>query len=457
MTEKGFARGFALLVAATSFMELLDGTIIQTALNRIGSDLDVALSASALAMSAYFAAVAAVIPLTAWIADKYGIRNSFVLGIVSFTVASLFCGTASSFGELLVFRILQGAGGAVMINVGQLSILRSTAKSNLLRATAYLIWPALAAPVLAPPIGGIITDMAGWRWLFFINVPLGLVAAFVAYRLAPKQDEVALGVIPKLDRVGAMLLAGGLFVLIPALSLVGLGAAPSRIAAIVIGFGCCVAALVWLLRVETPLLDLRLYSIDTFRVGNASGALYRAVVATAPVLLTLMFQTAFHWSAAFAGFMVMWLFIGNISIKPIANFLVRRFGFRPVIVGATLAGAITLAISAFVTREVPVVSLAALLVLSGAARSIAFTAYASLQYSDVPTAKMSSANPLSGVVQQIAVALGIAVFVGGLSFFGGGAGEAKAFQLILIVMAVCLAASSLGAIRLSNNAGSSAS
>jgi MFS family permease len=143
MTEKHeFARGFALLVAATSFMELLDGTIIQTALTKIGSDLGVSVSASALAMSAYFAAVAATIPLTAWFADKYGVRNSFVAGIALFTLASLFCGTSVSFTELLIFRILQGFGGAVMINVGQLSILRSTAKSNLLRATAYLIWLA---------------------------------------------------------------------------------------------------------------------------------------------------------------------------------------------------------------------------------------------------------------------------------------------------------------------------
>lgn len=453
---RGFARGFALLVAATSFMELLDGTIIQTALNRIGADLGVALSASALSMSAYFAAVAASIPLTAWMADKYGIRNSFVFGISLFTVASLFCGTSTTFAQLLVFRILQGAGGAVMINVGQLSILRSTAKSNLLRATAYLIWPALAAPVLAPPIGGIITDLAGWRWLFFINVPLGIVAAVLAFRLAPKQDEVAIGVVPKLDRVGAALLAIGLFVLIPALSLVGLGSAPVRVAAIVTGLSCCVAALLWLLRTSNPLLDLRLYGIRTFRVGNASGALYRAVVATAPLVLTLMFQTGFHWSATYAGLMVMWLFIGNISIKPMANFLVRRFGFRPVIIWATIGGAVTLALSAFVTSSVQVIALAALLVLSGAARSIAFTAYASLQYSDVPAQRMGSANPLSGVVQQIAVALGIAVFVGGLTVFSSGTDAAPAFQFILIIMALTLAASAFGAVKLPPNAGSQA-
>jgi EmrB/QacA subfamily drug resistance transporter len=458
MTEKHeFARGFALLVAATSFMELLDGTIIQTALTQIGSDLGVSVSASALAMSAYFAAVAAVIPLTAWMADKYGVRNSFVLGISVFTVASLFCGNSTSFAELLIFRILQGAGGAVMINVGQLSILRSTAKSNLLRATAYLIWPALAAPVLAPPIGGIITDLAGWRWLFFINVPLGIVAAILAFRMAPRQDEVALGLIPKLDRVGATLLAVGLFVLIPSLSLVGLGNAPARILAIAIGLACCVGATLWLFRAANPLLDLRLYGIRTFRVGNASGALYRAVVATAPLLLTLMLQTSFGWSAAYAGLMVMWLFVGNISIKPMANFLVRRYGFKWVIVWATFGGAATLAISAFLTKDTDPIAIGLLLLVSGAARSVAFTAYASLQYSDVPPARMSSANPLSGVVQQIAVSLGIAVFVGGLSILNSARQPELAFRTVLILMALSLATSAFGALRLPVAAGNQAS
>jgi EmrB/QacA subfamily drug resistance transporter len=454
MTEKhDFARGFALLVAATSFMELLDGTIIQTALTQIGSDLGVSVSASALAMSAYFAAVAATIPLTAWFADKYGVRNSFVAGIALFTLASVFCGTSVSFTELLIFRILQGFGGAVMINVGQLSILRSTPKKHLLRATAYLIWPALAAPVLAPPIGGVITDIAGWRWLFFINVPVGLIACALALALAPKQD-IDGGHVKQLDVAGALLLATGLFALIPALSLVELGNDPLRLLAIAVGVALCLTASAWMLRAKQPLLDLRLYAIETFRAGNASGALYRSVVATAPVVLTLMFQSSFHWSATFAGLMVMWLFVGNISVKPLANFVVRRYGFKVVIVTATTLGAGTLALSALLTPTMNTAMVAALLAFSGAARSTAFTAYASLQYSDVPPRQMRSANPLSGAVQQVATALGIAVFVGGLSIFNGGEQNSMAFRVVLIVMSLCLLASNYGALRLPKHAGS---
>jgi MFS family permease len=362
MTEKHeFARGFALLVAATSFMELLDGTIIQTALTKIGSDLGVSVSASALAMSAYFAAVAATIPLTAWFADKYGVRNSFVAGIALFTLASVFCGTSVSFTELLIFRILQGFGGAVMINVGQLSILRSTPKKHLLRATAYLIWPALAAPVLAPPIGGIITDTLGWRWLFFINLPIGLIAVLLASRLAPKQDPDG-GHVKKLDVAGALLLATGLFALIPALSLVEFANNPIRLLAIAFGIAMVVTAAVWMLRAKAPLLDLRLYAINTYRAGNASGALYRAAVGTAPVILTLMFQSSFNWSAAHAGLMVMWLFVGNIAIKPLANYAVRTYGFKRVIVVATTVGASTFALSSLLTARISFIELAALLV-----------------------------------------------------------------------------------------------
>jgi EmrB/QacA subfamily drug resistance transporter len=433
-------------------MELLDGTIIQTALTRIGAELGVSASTTALAMSAYFATVAATIPLTAWFADRYGVRNAFFGGIAFFTLASVLCGSANSFIGLLLFRVLQGFGGAVMINVGQLSILRSTPKKHLLRATAYLIWPALAAPVLAPPVGGIITDTLGWRWLFFINVPIGLIALVLALRLAPEQD-IEGGHAKKLDMVGAVLLATGLFALIPSLSLVEFGNNPIRLIAIAFGFALVLLAAVWMLRAKLPLLDLRLYSINTYRAGNASGALYRAVVGTAPVVLTLMFQSSFHWSAAHAGLMVMWLFVGNIAIKPLANFAVRSFGFKRVIVSATTVGAATIALSSLITAQMNFIAVAALLVLSGAARSVAFTAYASLQYSDVPAHQMRFANPLSGTVQQISSSLGIAIFVGSLSIFNGGVTNPGAFKVVLVAMALCLVASTYGALRLPRHAG----
>ena len=451
-SKDDFARGFALLVAATSFMELLDGTIIQTALTKIGGELGVTVATSALAMSAYFATVAATIPLTAWFADRFGVRNSFVAGIAFFTAASVLCGSADSFVALLIFRILQGFGGAVMINVGQLSILRSTPKKHLLRATAYLIWPALAAPVLAPPIGGIITDTLGWRWLFFINVPIGVIAVVLALRLAPIQDPDG-GHVKKLDVTGALLLATGLFALIPALSLVEFANNPIRLLAIAFGIALVVTAAVWMLRVKQPLLNLGLYAINTYRAGNASGALYRSAVGTAPVVLTLMFQSSFHWSAAHAGLMVMWLFVGNIAIKPLANFAVRTYGFKRVIVLATTVGAGTLALSSLLTAQMNFMEIAALLVLSGAARSVAFTAYASLQYSDVPAHQMRSANPLSGTVQQIASSLGIAVFVGSLSVFTGGVHNPLAFKVVLVAMSLCLLASTYGAFRLPKHAG----
>ena len=443
--DKPWNLGFALLVAVAGFMELFDGTVIQTALPTLGRDLGADVATASITIAAYFAAAAATIPICAWLTDRLGVRAAFAGGLVLFALASLACGASPNLGLLTVARIVQGAGGAVMMTVGQIAILRDAPKDKLLRITAYLVWPALAAPVLAPVIGGIITDTVGWRWLFWINVPIGAVAAWLAYRLAPERAE---GRAPrKLDVIGAVLLASGMCVLVPALGLVEQGGSPLRLGLIAAGVILCGAAVFWLLRAKQPLLHLDVFGFDTFRSSNSAGAFYRAVIASVPVILTLMFQTGFGWSATTAGLVVMVLFAGNLSIKPFANYSVRRWGYRFVLFASTLVGVVLLVGFAFVTAETNLWVLIPMLYVSGAARSTGFTAYMSMQYVDVPKDRMDYASPLSNTVHQLATAFGLAATIGLLAAVGND------FRATLLAMAAVLLVTALWVRRLPANAG----
>jgi len=438
-------RAFALLVALAGFMELFDGTVIQTALPALGRDLGVDVATASITMAAYFAAAAGAIPICAWLTDRFGVRAAFTSGILVFAGASWVCGASQDLTVLTVFRILQGVGGAVMMTVGQIAILREAPKDKLLNITAYLVWPALAAPVVAPVIGGIITDNLGWRWLFWINVPIGIVEAIASYRLAEsKRTDVPAR---RLDWVGAVLLALGLCTLIPALGLVDQGASAGRLGFIAIGLAVCAGAVMWLRRARDPLLHLDVYRFATFRASNSAGAVYRLVIGSVPVILTLLFQTGFGWSATLAGLTVMVLFAGNLSIKPFANFAVRRWGYRFVLVWSTVIGAAVLAGFAFVGANTSLWVLIPMLYVSGATRSTGFTAYMSMQYLDVPKERMAFASPLSNTVHQVATALGLAATVGLLVSLG------NAFQPTIVAMAAVLLATAFWVLGLPPEAG----
>jgi MFS family permease len=327
-------------------------------------------------------------------------------------------------------------------------ILQNAPKDKLLNVTAYLVWPALAAPVLAPVVGGFITDNFGWQWLFWVNVPLSVLAAAAAIRLAP--GLTAPEAKPRLDVVGALLLAVGVCTLIPALGLSGQAGSVSRTITITIGLAALLGAVIWLRRAKSPLLDLNIFSVQTFRASNTAGALYRAVIASVPVVLTLLFQLKFGYSATLAGLVIMALFVGNLSIKPFANFLVRRRGYPFTIFWSTAVGVAVLAIFAMLDSDVSLWLLLPLLYVSGASRSIGFTAYMSMQYVDVPKAQMPQASPLSGTTQQLATAFGIAGFMGILAVSSGD------YRVALIVMALVLLVSALMARRLPSTAGQAA-
>ena len=410
-------RGVALLVAGAFFMENLDGTIIATAAPRMAGSLGVRPVDLNIVITAYLLTLSVFIPVSGWLADRFGARAVFGIAIAVFTVASGLCAISTSLGELTAVRVLQGIGGAMMVPVGRLVVLRKTTPAELIDAFAYLTWPALAAPVIAPALGGVLTTYASWRWIFVINLPLGVVALIVTARIVPNLPHIDRR---PLDWQGFALTGVGLATLVTSLEFV----AARRVDWIDVGVTGAVAVIAiaiavrHLRRAPHPLLDLGSLRIPTFRVTAVGGSFFRLAVGAVPFLLPLMFQDAFGWTPLKAGVLVVAVFVGNLGIKPFTGPLLRRFGFRTVLVHAALWSAVTIALSGLVTAHTPLPVIALILLASGAFRSIGFTAYNTIGFVDVEPDAIGGANTLTTTVQQLTMGLG--VVAGALALRAGG-------------------------------------
>ncbi len=454
----------ALLVAATFFMEFLDGTVLTTAIPSIAADFAVPAADVNITMTAYLMTVAMGIPLSSWLAERIGARRVFCLAIATFTAASLLCALSQNLTMLTLSRVLQGAGGAMMVPVGTLVVLRGTPKKDLLRATAFLVWPGLLAPVLAPLVGGALTTYLSWHWIFLVNLPLGLAAFLAALRLVPavgRRQHAA----PRLARTGP----DDVRRRVPA-GRPGTGRRPGRRSAG--GRGDRGGPAVpdrrraWMRRSSTPLFNLTVFGARTFRATATGGFVYRLTISAVPFLLPLMFQAGFGWDPLRAGAMVSAVFVGNIGIKPATTPLIRRFGFKPVLVFASLASAGTFALCALLDAGTPEPLIVALLVASGAFRSIGFSAYASVQYADVVPAQLPSANAVSATLVQLATAAGIAVGAlllrvfeaGGHAASAGTSGDPAApYRAAFVAIAVLMLLSTLDSLALPRHAGAEVS
>ncbi len=445
----GFPRALAVLVAGCFFMENLDATIIAPAAPAIGASLGVAPVQVNVAMTAYLLTVAVLIPASGWLSDRFGGRLIFHTAIAVFTLASMACAAAPTLGVLTAGRVLQGVGGAMMVPVGRLMVLRTTAKSELIRAIAYLTWPALLGPVLAPPLGGLISTYSSWRWIFLINVPLGLVGLVLVRRLMP---DLRTDLRRPFDLIGFVVLATGFAALVVGLEWVGGSAEPgggvawlpAGVALGLAGLALTIAA-GHLRRARWPLLDLRPLRVASLRASVSGGGVFRLVISAVPFLLPLLFQLGFGWSAAQAGGLVVALFLGNVAIKPATTPMMRRWGIRAVLMVAVGSSAACLLGLAAIGPDTPVPALLALLAVSGMFRSVGFSAYNSLAFADVPTAMMTDANTVHATAQEFGAGLGVAVGAllvrlgGPLSqVWGASGGPAAAYHLAFVALAVLL-------------------
>ena len=399
-------RAVALLVAGAFFMENLDGSIISTAAPRMARSFGVRPVAINVAIVAYLLTLAVFIPVSGWVSERLGTRTVFGAAVAMFTVASGLCALCNGLNELTVMRVLQGVGGALMVPVGRLAVLREVGREDLIDAIAYLTWPGLLAPVIAPALGGVLVTYASWRWIFVINIPLGCVAFLITLRIVPEvrpPDRL------RFDLFGFLLTGVGLTTLVYGLELLTISGSHwvAFGVAIFVGLFTSSAAVRHLRSTRFPLLNLNAMRIPTFRLTTVGGSFFRLTSGAVPFLLPLMFQVGFGWSPLKSGLLVVAVFAGNIGVKPTTRPLLRRFGFKQVLIGSNVGACLAVVGCGFVGRGTPLPILIALLFGSGAFRSIGSTAYNTIAFADVAQPDLGSANTLAATIQQLTMGLGV--------------------------------------------------
>jgi EmrB/QacA subfamily drug resistance transporter len=397
-----------MLVAGAFFMENLDGTVIATALPQMAQSFHVGPVSLNVGMTAYMLTLAVFIPISGWVADRFGARTVFGGAIAVFTVSSIFCGLSNGLEEFVAARVVQGIGGAMMVPVGRLVVLRSTEKQHLLRATSFITWPGLVAPVLGPPLGGFITTYASWRWIFFLNVPLGLIGIVLsALWIGNIRDDAH----RPFDWIGFVSSALACSTLMYGLELVGQQPTPWPTIVLLLSVSLVTGSLmVWHSRRHaTPLISLVSLKIQTFAITIRGGSLFRITISVIPFLLPLLFQIGFGLSAFRSGLLVLAVFAGNLGMKTVTTPVIRRFGFRRVLIGNGLLTAISLFACALLSPAMPTPIIVAILFFGGLCRSMQFTSLNTLGFADIPPPQMSAATTFAIMVQQMTMGMGIAV------------------------------------------------
>jgi EmrB/QacA subfamily drug resistance transporter len=402
------SRAISLVVAAAFFMEYFDSTVIATALPAMGRDFGRDPVTLGIGITVYLLALAVFIPLSGWVADRFGTRTVFLNALVGFTAASFLCALCTSLWPFVGARLLQGTAGAMMVPVGRLLVLRTTEKANLVAAIALLTWPALGAPAMAPLVGGLLTTYASWRWIFLINVPIGLVVLILARMIMPNLHSADRR---PFDLPGFLLSGSALALFMEGLELISQNGAPWPVGLACTAMGLLLGwAAVWhAQRTSKPMLDLSTMRIKTFRTVILSGSVFRVTIGAAPFLLPLLFQIGFGMDAFHSGVLVFVTFLGNMLMKVATTQIIRRWGFRTTGIVTGLGAALALLACSGLTPSTPIVIMVVVLFAGGLLRSMQFSVLNTLSFADVPHPRMSAASALTSVAQQMATGVGVAV------------------------------------------------
>jgi EmrB/QacA subfamily drug resistance transporter len=397
-----------LIVACALFMENLDATVLSTALPAIARDLHQSPIQLKLALTSYLLTLAVFIPASGWFADRFGTRIVFRLAIFIFALGSALCGFANSIGTLVAARAFQGIGGAMMVPVGRLVILRTIPRSELVGALAWLTIPALLGPVMGPPVGGFITTYFHWRWIFWINLPIAALGMTLATLFIP---NVTGETISRFDYLGFALSGLGLAGLVSAAAAMDASGMPLWIVVslFLLGSLSTVLYVFHARRALTPILDLRLLRFPTFRAGIVGGSLFRIGVGAMPLLLPLQLQLGFGMTALKSGLLTFVAAVGAIGMKTAAGTILKRFGFRNVLLFNAIVSGALIAAPAVFRMTTPISILLAILFVGGFFRSLQFTCINAISFAEIDQPEMSQATSFTSAFQQIALSLGITV------------------------------------------------
>lgn len=402
-------RRTALIVASAFFMQMLDGAILNTSLPQMARGLGVQPVQMSVGITTYMLVVAVLMPLSAWMAERFGARRVFLVAILVFTVGSLACGVAQSLLQFILARALQGLGGAMMVPVGRMIVLQQARRSELLEATAFITWPALFAPVVGPVVGGFVTTYFGWRWNFLLNLPIGIMGFVLARRFLPvcTRDHAR-----AFDWPGFVYSAGALTMLLYGLEMLSHGLIGAFAPWALLAAGALLGwiAVRHLRRAAAPLLDLAPFARQSFALSTVgAGPWLRIAISSTPFLIPLLYQVVFGMSVLAASSFLFAYFAGNLGMKAITTRLLRRFGFRQVLFANGLLCGLSIAACALFSTETARWLMFASLFFAGLTRSMEFTALSTFTFAEVVAAERGSASTLSSMLQQLAMLLGIAL------------------------------------------------
>lgn len=398
-------RTVALIIACAMFMENLDATVLATALPTMARDFGVRAPEMSIALTSYLLALAVFIPASGTMADRFGARPVFRAAIGLFVLGSLACGLSPTLEAMVVARFVQGIGGAMMMPVGRLVLLRSVAKRDMVSAMSWLIMPALIGPIVGPPIGGFIVTWADWRWIFWLNLPIGVAGIILVSRFIADIRE---DVVHPFDPRGFVLSGVSLGCLLFGFEMAS-RSGEGRLAAILIAVGAVFGA-AYLRHAKHhahPILDVSLMRVPTFRLSVLGGSLTRITQGAQPFLLPLMMQLGFGLSAAHSGLMTVATAIGSFGMKGVARRILARFGFRSSLIVMGLLGTAAYAACGLFRPGWPLPGVFAVLVVSGFLMSFQFTAYNTIAYDEIDKTRMSAATSFYSTFQQLMLSLGI--------------------------------------------------
>ncbi len=447
-------RAVPLVLAIALFMQMMDSTVTATALPAIARDIGTEPVALKLAMTTYLVALAIFIPVSGWMADRFGAKNVFRWSILVFVLGSIACSLSFSLETFVASRFLQGMGGALMTPLARLVLVRATPRNQLVNAMSWLTVPALVGPLVGPPLGGFLTTYLSWHWIFYINVPIGLAGIVAASLVLP---QVTAQNIRPMDWPGFVLAGLAFSGLLLGFSVISLPALPP-IVGLVTGTVGLLAGLIYILharRAEHPLLDLKLFALPLFRTALIGGSLFRIGIGAVPFLLPLMLQLGFGLSPFDAGLITFYSAAGAILAKFIAPAVFARFGFRGVSLSMTLLSAALLAALGLFDKATPAFLMVIILFVSGIVRSTFFTGINALGFADVSEEQTSQATAITSVFQQLSFAVGIAV--GGatleiLANLGGGEIRVTDFHVSFFVVGIVSAFAFLPFLSISRDA-----
>lgn len=399
-------RVMAAIVASALFMQNLDSAAVITALPAMARDLGEEPARLGVAITSYLVAITVFIPVSGWVADRFGARRVFMAAIAVFTLASALCGRSTGLGELVAARVLQGFGGAMMVPVARLLLLRRVSKEEMLNAMTWLTMPAMIGPISGPPLGGFLTDAFGWRSVFLINLPIGLLGLAMVWWKIP---DVPPGDPGPPDVKGLTLIGAALALLMFGVETVGRGvfARWVPVLAFALGLGVGVLAVRHCRRAARPAIDFSLLAIPSFNQGTLAGSLFRAGAGATPFLVPMLLQLGFHRSASQAGLVSFATALGAMAMKPLARPILRRFGFRSALAANSVLASLGILVCALFSPAWPVAAIFLLLAAGGLSRSLQFTALNTLAFADVPQRKLSAATSFFGTAQQLSPALGV--------------------------------------------------